>query len=71
MPFYGEKPAEATFYARQERMEIVAWTPPPPPGDELCQALTGKTENQLVRDILDGRYNHILEKEETHEKIHL
>lgn len=71
MAFYGERPAGATFYARQGRMEIVAWTPPPPPGDELCQALTGKTENQLVRDILDGRYNHILEKEETHEKIHL
>lgn len=64
MPFYGEKPKDAAFYARQGRMEIIAWGPPPPPGDGLCQALTGRTESQLVRDILDGRYDRILSKEE-------
>jgi len=63
MPFYGAKPEGAAFYSKQGRMEIIAWGPPPPPGDGLCQALTGRTENQLVRDILDGRYNHILNKE--------
>lgn len=63
MPFYGEKPKGAVFYARQEHMEIVAWAPPPPPGNELCLALTGRTEDQLVRDILDGKYAHIFGEE--------
>ena len=62
MPFYGEKPEEAVFYAQQGRMEIIGWTPPPPPGSKLCEALTGKTEDQLVRDILNGCYNHIFDE---------
>lgn len=62
MPFCGKKPEQAVFYAQQGHMEIIGWVPPPPPGDRLCEALTGKTEDQLVRDILNGRYNHIFDE---------
>lgn len=60
--FYGKRPDGAAYYARDGKFELVAWGAPPPPGDELCMGLTGRTESQLVRDILDGRYNHILER---------
>lgn len=60
MPFYGTKPEGATYYARQGRFEFIAWGAPPPPGDKLCLGLTGRTENQLVRDILDGRFDSLL-----------
>ena len=49
---FGEKPQGAVYYARQGRFELIAWSPPPPPGDELCRAITGRSEEQLVRDIL-------------------
>ena len=55
---YGQKPKEAKFYARQGRFEMVVWNDPPP-GDSQCVAFSGRTENQLVRDILDGKYNHL------------
>ena len=60
---FGEKPESAAFYTvdHQRRFEFTAWTPPPPPGDDLCRALTGKPEAQLVRDILGGKYSHIFE----------
>lgn len=64
MPFYGTKPEGATFYARAGKFEMIAWVPPPELGDKLCLGLTGRTENQLVRDILDGKFNHIFEKKE-------
>lgn len=38
------------------RYRFIAWGPPPGPGDGLCRALTGRTEAQLVRDILDGKF---------------
>ena len=58
---FGEKPEGAYFYRCDGKCEFTAWAPPPPPGDDLCRALTGKSEAQLVRDILDGRYNHLFE----------
>ena len=58
--FYGKRPAGATYYARDGQFEFIAWGAPPPPGDKLCLGLTGRTENQLVRDILDGKYNQLL-----------
>lgn len=64
MTFYGSKPEGATFYARAGKYEFIAWAPPPPPGDKLCLGLTGRTENQLVRDILDGKFNHIFDRME-------
>ena len=64
MPFYGKKPEGATFYARAGKFEMIAWGAPPEPGARLCMGLTGRTESQLVRDILDGRYNHIFEEKE-------
>lgn len=59
---FGKKPEGAAFYAvdTERRFEFIAWAPPPPPGDDLCRSLTGRSEAQLVRDILDGRYDHIL-----------
>lgn len=42
------------------RFEMVVWSDPPP-GDGQCVAFSGRTENQLVRDILDGKYNHLFE----------
>ncbi len=62
VPFYGEKPKGATFYARQGRFEFIAWGPPPRTGDAACTGLTGRTESQLVRDILDGRYNDLFDR---------
>lgn len=59
---FGKKPEGATYYARQGRFEFIAWGAPPPPGDNLCLGLTGRTENQLVRDILDGKFDSLLER---------
>jgi len=60
---FGERPAGATYYAcdPERRFEFIVWGAAPPPGDKLCLGLTGRTENQLVRDILDGKYNHVME----------
>ena len=59
--FYGEKPEGAVFYHKDGNKELIVWGPPPI-GDKLCIGLTGCTEAQLVRDILDGKYNHILNR---------
>ncbi len=64
MPFYGKKPEGATFYAREGKFEFIVWSPPPHTGDAACIGLTGRTESQLVRDILDGKYNHIFDRRE-------
>lgn len=61
MPF-GTKPEGAYYYACDGKYEFTVWSPPPPPGDKLCRTLTGKSEAQLVRDILDGKYNYIFER---------
>lgn len=34
---------------------VMVKTAPPPPGDELCAALTGMTEAEFVREILGRR----------------
>lgn len=54
-----ERPEGSTFYAEDQtgRYRLVVWGQPPPPGDELCRAITGLSEAQLVRDILDGKYD--------------
>ena len=57
---FGEKPAGATYYAREGKFEFIAWGSPPDRGDKLCLGTIGKSESQLVRDILDGKYNHLL-----------
>lgn len=58
-----DKPEDCSYYAEDPtgRYRLVAWGPPPKPGDELCRSITGRTEAQLVRDILDGKFNKILE----------
>lgn len=44
---------------KQLRFECVR-DPPPAPGDELCILLTGRTEADLVDDILSGKYAEFL-----------
>lgn len=61
--YYGQKPEGSSFYLQDGKgNEFIAWGPPT--GDKLCVGLTGRTENQLVRDILEGRYNHIFAQAE-------
>lgn len=69
MPFYGKKPEGAYYYAKSPdgKMEVIAWRPPVEPGGDLTLALTGRTRDQLVRDILDGKYDHILHRGEVNE----
>lgn len=57
-----KRPDGCHYYAESEdgRFRFIAYAPPPECGDKLCLGLTGRTENQLVRDILDGRYDHLL-----------
>ena len=57
---YGKKPEGATYYAREGKFEFIAWGAPPERGDQACLGLTGRTENQLVQDILAGQYDHLL-----------
>ena len=66
MRFYGKKPEGACFYAKDPtgKMEVIAWKPPVEPGGDVTLALTGRTRSQLVRDILDGRYDHVLHRGE-------
>jgi len=35
----------------------------PPPGDQLCRMLTGHSESEIVRRILAGEYDKLLESE--------
>lgn len=60
---FGEKPEGATYYSCNGKFEFIVWGPPPAPGDKLCLGLTGRTESQLVRDILDGKYDFLREEE--------
>lgn len=57
-----ERPSESTYYDVDPtgRYRFVAWSPPPSPGDELCKAIIGRSESQLVQDILDGKYDDVL-----------
>lgn len=64
MPF-GEKPADAAFYAvdHQHKFELTAWGPRPT-GDALCRGVFGYSEKELVRRILDGEFDAILQRAE-------
>lgn len=60
----SRRPDGCHYYAESEdrKFRFIAWNAPPSTGDRACLGLTGRTEDQLVRDILDGRYNHIFER---------
>ena len=62
----GERPEGAVGHARANdaglEMELIVWGGPPPPGDALCLMLTGRTEDDLVQEILDGRYDALLRR---------
>ena len=55
----------ATYHAQEGGNSFTVYSPLPPPGDALCMALTGCTEAELVRQIIEGKYDHILKKEKT------
>lgn len=42
------------------RNTFTVYTPPPPPGNALCMALTGMTETELARRILAGEYDALI-----------
>jgi len=56
----GERPEGCDFYIRSPdgKGEMTVWSRPT--GDRLCIGLTGRTEHQLVMDILNGKYEHIM-----------
>lgn len=60
---FGEKPVGASYYKCDGKFEFIVRGPSAPPGDRLCLSLTGRTESQLVRDILEGRYDHVLNRD--------
>lgn len=59
MAFYGEKPKESCFYAKNPtgRMEIIAWSPPPSEGH---YGTVGCSRAEFVRRIPNGDYDSIL-----------
>lgn len=56
-----KKPDGASFYICDGRNEFIAWAPPV--GDKLCAAATGRSENQLVREILEGKWDAVMHGE--------
>ena len=56
------RPKGSSFYISDGRNEFIVWAPPA--GDRLCMAATGRTERQLVREILEGKWDKVLHGEE-------
>lgn len=56
------RPEGSSFYLSDGRNEFIVWTPPA--GDRLCIAATGRTETQLVREILEGKWDKVMHGEE-------
>lgn len=57
---------QKTLYYRERadgRIRVYGGTPPGP-GDALCRLLTGCSENELVRRILNGEYDELLGRKE-------
>lgn len=58
-------PDGCSYFAEDERgNRFIVWGPPPALGDDLCRALTGRSESDLVRRILNGEFNHIFDRKE-------
>ena len=55
---------ETTYHVQEGGNSFTVHSAMPSPGDALCEALTGCTEEELVRRILAGEYDHILRKGE-------
>lgn len=70
---FGERPDGTFYYACEGNFEFIAWSPPPEPGDALCRGLTGRSESQLVREILNGTYNHLFDRRKgaLHEEVYI
>ncbi len=59
------KAATGVIYAATDgRNTFTVTGPEPTPGNELCRALTGSTEAELVRRILAGEFNGIINNRE-------
>ena len=56
----SKRPENCAFYRENGRIRLIAWNPPPEPGDDLSRALTGYSEAELVRRILNGEYDDLL-----------
>ena len=56
-----KKPEGASFYISDGRNEFIVWAPPT--GDKLCFGVTGRSESQLVREILEGRWDKVMHGE--------
>lgn len=56
----AKKPKGAILYITDGRNEFTAWQPEP--GDRFCHAITGRTENQLVQEILKGQWDKVLKE---------
>ena len=55
-------PPGAAYYRERAggKIRIIARGAPPKPGDQLCRMLTGHSENEIVRRILNGEYDELL-----------
>lgn len=57
---------DAVYYRERAggKIRIIAHGAPPEPGDALCRMLTGHGESEIVRRILNGEYDDLLERKE-------
>jgi hypothetical protein len=53
-----KKPEGASFYMTDGRNEFIGYQPQP--GNRFCHAITGETENQLVQEILKGKWDAVM-----------
>ena len=57
----------SAVYCRERaggKIRIIARGAPPKPGDDLCRMLTGHSESEIVRRILNGDYDELLGRKE-------
>ena len=54
----------AVYHVQEGANTFTVHSPSPPPGDALCMVLTGLTEQELVKRILNGEYDHIINRKE-------
>ena len=60
---------QTPIYSRQEgRGTFTVFGQKPPPGDALCMAMTGSTEQELVQRILAGEFDIIIKNRNQRKK---
>lgn len=58
------------YHVQEGRNSFTVYSSLPPPGDALCMALTGFTEEEIVRRILAGEYDEVITTEEGDRNVH-